>query len=122
MREAKRSGLWRALSLGVLLAHRVTGAQVPEIALRRFERDRAACRLARHFEETLFDAPGSAPAGRSPYNVELLGFRDRMRLLLSLKFLQPNERDRAAFPLPKPLHALYYFVRPLRMLLDRSAR
>jgi len=122
MREARASGLWRALALGVLLAHRVVGVAVPQDVLRRFESDKAACRLAQHIEEHLFDAPGSAPMGSVPYNIQLLGFRDRARLLLSFDFLRPNERDRAIVSLPKPLHALYYLIRPFRILWDRSAR
>jgi len=122
IREARKSGLWRALALGVLLAHRVAGAAVPQAILRRFERDSAACNLAKHVQETLFVEPGGIPEGTVPYNIQLLGFRDRTRLFLSLAFLRPNERDLAAFPLPKPLYPLYYLVRPFRLLFDRSAR
>ncbi len=60
--------------------------------------------------------------GGVPYNVQLLGFRDRARLILSAGFLRPNERDRAAIHLPPGLDVLYYLVRPLRILWERSAR
>jgi Uncharacterised nucleotidyltransferase len=120
--EAKRSGLWRALVLGVLLAHRVAGATVPQAVLRSFESDTTARKLAQLIQDNLFDAPGSPPTGRMPYNVQLLGFEDRLKMVLSPDFLQPNVRDRAAVPLPKSLYALYYLIRPLRILLDRSAR
>lgn len=120
--EAKRSGLCRTLALGALLAHRVVGATVPQAVLRRFESDTTACNLAQHIQENLFDAPGSTPMGRVPYGVQLLDFRDRVGLLLSLDFLRPNERDRAALPLPKSLHVLYYLIRPFRIFWDRSAR
>jgi hypothetical protein len=121
-REARRSGLWRSLALGMLLAHRIADATVPEPALRSFQSDAAASSMAQHFEEVLFDAPGSPPIGREPYNIRLLDFHDRLRLFLSLDFLRPNARDRAAVRLPKSLHALYYLVRPIRLLWDRSAR
>jgi Uncharacterised nucleotidyltransferase len=120
--EAKRSGLWRALVLGILLAHRVAGAAVPPAVLRRFESDTTARRLAQLIQDNLFDAPGSLPTGRMPYNVQLLGFDDRLKMLLSPDFLQPNVRDQAAIPLPKSLYALYYLIRPFRILWDRSAR
>jgi hypothetical protein len=120
--EAKRVGLWRTLALGVLLAHQVAGATVPQTLLRRFESDAVAWSLARHTQETWFDAPGSAPPCRIPYRVQLLGFKDRVRLPLSLDFLRPNERDRMAVDLPPSLEALYYLIRPIRLLLDRSAR
>ena len=51
LREAKRVGLWRCLALGVLLAHRVAGAQVPDEVLRRFEKDRTARKLAEAWRE-----------------------------------------------------------------------
>jgi hypothetical protein len=121
-REAKKSGLRRTLALGVLLAHRVGGASVPPAVLWGFESDRTASNLAQHIQENLFDAPGSTPSGSIPYNIQLLDFRDRLRVLLSLDFLRPNERDRAALPLPKSLHALYYLIRPFRIFGDRSAR
>ena len=120
--EAKKSGLCRTLALGVLLAHRVVGATVPQAVLRRFESDSPACNLAQHIQENLFDAPGSTPMGRVPYSIRLLGFHDRVRWLLSLDFLRPNERDREALSLPKSLHALYYLIRPFRVFWDRSAR
>jgi hypothetical protein len=122
MREAKRSGLHRALALGVLLAHQVAGATVPSAILRRFESDSTARNLAQYVDQNLFEAPGSKPPGRLPYTVQLLGFQDRVKLLLSLHLLRPNERDQAAFPLPKALHPLYYLLRPLRILRDRSPR
>jgi hypothetical protein len=120
--EAKEVGLRRTLALGILLAHRVAGATVPQTILRRFEADTTASSLAQHIQENLFDAPGSTPDGPMPYGLRLLDFHDRVLWLLSLDLLRPNERDRAAFPLPKSLHALYYLVRPIRIFWDRSAR
>lgn len=120
--EAKRSGLWRALALGVLLANRVAGAAVPQPVLCRLESDATAYNLALHIQENMFHSPRSTPKSRVPYSIRLLGFHDRVRLLMSLDVLRPNERDRAVLHLPKPLHALYYLVRLFRILLDRSAR
>ncbi len=122
LREAKRLGLWRCLALGVLLARRVAGAQVPAETLRGFERDRTVRKLADFLEKNLLEAPGSMPGGWVPYNVKILGFRDRAGALLSPTFLQPNARDRAVVKLPKSLEALYYVIRPFRVLLDRSGR
>jgi hypothetical protein len=120
--EAKRVGLWRALALGVLLAYRVCGAAVPAEVVRGFQSDGEVRRLATYFENAVFDKPGEIPSGRLPYNLALLDFQDRVRLLLSAGFLQPNERDRELLRLPKALYPLYYLIRPFRVLLDRSAR
>ena len=120
--EARRQGLGRSLALGVLLAHRVAGAEIPRKVLRSFERDAAATGLATHFEKNLFEMPGAVPAGRVPYSIQLLAWRDRLKIFLSRDFLRPNERDLAALRLPAPLYPLYYLVRPLRIFRDRSAR
>lgn len=120
--EANRVGLWRCLALGVLLAHRVAGAPVPAHVLEDFESNRAVRRLATFFERYMLEDPGMMPAGRVPYNIQILGFRDRASMLLSPTFLRPNSRDRAVVKLPKYLNALYYVVRPFRLLLDRSSR
>ncbi|QNI33521.1 nucleotidyltransferase family protein [Alloacidobacterium dinghuense] len=122
IREAKELGLWRALALGILVAHRVAGASVPQPTLQDFEADAVVCKLARHIQESLFVAPGSTPKGGVPYDIRLLGLRDRARLIGSLDWLRPGHRDIAVFPLPKALYPLYYLIRPFRLLFDRSAR
>lgn len=122
IREAKTLGLWRALALGILVAHRVASAPVPQPTLLDFETDTVACKLASHIQENLFTAPGSTPMGGVPYDIQLLGFRDRARLVGSLEWLRPCDRDIAVLPLPKALYPLYYLIRPFRLLLDRSAR
>ncbi|MGA8088032.1 MAG: nucleotidyltransferase family protein [Terracidiphilus sp.] len=121
-REANRVGLWRCLALGVMLAQRVAGAEVPTAVSRRFDRDRTARKLAEFLDENVVVAPGSMPVGRIPYNIQLLGFRDRAGVILSPEFLRPNEQDRAVVKLPKALESLYYVIRPFRFLIDRSAR
>ncbi len=121
-REARRAGLWRCTALGVLLAKRLTGCEVPEKVLHSFESDRFATGLATHFEHCLFEAPGSLPDGLVPYNVQLFSFWDRTGLFLSGELLRPNERDRAFVALPKWLEGLYYLIRPFRILWDRSPR
>jgi Uncharacterised nucleotidyltransferase len=121
-REAKRVGLWRCLALGVLLAQRVAGAQVPAGVLRRFERDRTARKVAEVLEMNLLEAPGSIPGGAVPYDIRLMGLGDRVQAAFSLKMLLPTARDRAIVKLPKALGALYFVIRPFRLLLDRAGR
>lgn len=121
-REAKRRGLWRAVALGVLLAHRVCGARVQEQVLKSFASDAAAREMAAYFEQNVLDQSGEMPPGRIPYSLRTLDGADRLRWLLRGEFLRPNERDVAAVRLPSVLRPLYFFVRPLRVLFDRSAR
>ncbi|MGA9584538.1 MAG: nucleotidyltransferase family protein [Terracidiphilus sp.] len=121
-REAKRVGLWQCLALGVLLAGRVASARVPPEVRRDFEADRRMRNLTEFLEEHLVEEPGKMPGGWMPYNLQILGFRDRSRVILSPSFLRPGEHDRAIVKLPKILEPLYYVIRPLRILLDRTAR
>jgi hypothetical protein len=121
-REATRLGLWRCLALGVLLARHVAGAQVPPPVLRSFENDRTARKLADFLQKHVVEEPGRMPDGRVPYNVQILGFRERAYVVLSPTFLRPNARDRAVVKLPKALEPLYYVIRPFRVLLDRTGR
>jgi hypothetical protein len=120
--EARKVGLERCLALGVLLAHRVAGADVPAQVLRRFGSDRSVKNLTDFLEQSVLEEPGRMPAGRIPYNVRILGQRDRAAIMLSPGFLRPGARDRALVKLPKALDPLYYLIRPLRILLDRSGR
>jgi hypothetical protein len=120
--EAKRVGLWRCLALGVLLARGVAGARVPTEVLRGFEADQRVRNLAQFLADHIFDEPGKMPGGWMPYNLQILGFRDRSRVIFSPAFLKPGARDRAVVKLPKALESLYYIIRPLRILLDRTAR
>ncbi len=120
--EAKRLGLRRAVGLGVLLSERVLKASIPAFVLGQFEGDKATRRLADHFAINLIENPGMGPSGRIPHGFQLLDFQDRLKLLLSLDFLRPNERDRAVVDLPQWLCPLYYLLRPIRLMWDRSAR
>jgi len=122
LREANRVGLERCLALGVLLARRGADANVPADVLRRLEADRDMNKLSDFLAGNVLQNPGAMPEGRMPYHIRILGSRDRRRSVLSLSFLRPNERDRAAIRLPRFLSPLYYVIRPFRMLLDRTAR
>lgn len=120
--DADAAGLYRCLALGVLLAVRVTGVAIPDHIQHRFKRDRTARIFSRQFDETLFRDPGKLRGGLLPYNVALLSWRDRLALALSFRFLHPRERDYTFVALPRPLHFLYYLIRPLRLIADRTAR
>jgi hypothetical protein len=121
-REARRRGLWRALALGVLLAHDICGVNVPEKTLERFASDRAAREMAGSFQRMILKEPGQLPPGPMPYSLRILDLGDRIRWLARMGFLRPNERDLAVVRLPNVLYPLYFLVRPFRVLFDRSAR
>jgi hypothetical protein len=122
LREARSWGLWRCLGLGVMLSQRVAGAKPPAEVMRTFEADRTIYRLAQFLAEQAGERHPKLPDSRMPYNLQLLGFQDRARALLSPSFLKPRERDREFVKLPKGLEPLYYLVRPIRLLVDRTGR
>jgi hypothetical protein len=121
-REAKRVGLWRCLALGVLLAQRVSGAKVPAEVLRSFEKDRTARKLVEFLEKNVLEESGRMPVGRVPYDIQLMGLRDRIGTVISPTMLRPTARDRALVKLPRAFGALYYVIRPFRLLFDRTGR
>lgn len=120
--QSKRLGLTRSVGLGILLAEKMFQAKVPHWVLGQFEADNTIRKLAHHFSENVLQNPGLTPEGRVPYGTQLLDFEDRLRMFLSWNFLQPGEKDRQMFGLPGWLHPLYYLLRPLRLLWDRSPR
>jgi hypothetical protein len=120
--EAERKGVLRTLALGVLLAQRICRVALPERTLRRFRSDRTARLLAAYFEHALFETPGNLPPGSTPYSIRILDRKDRLKWMLKMEFLRPNERDRAFVRLPHWLWPVYFLVRPLRILFDRSPR
>ena len=121
-KEAKRVGLWRCLALGTLLAQSIAGAEVPAVVQENFKKDRTARRLAEFLQEQMLEEIPQMPIGRVPYNLQLLSFRDRARALLTPSIFRPNEWDRAFIKLPRTLEPLYYVIRPIRLLVDRSGR
>ncbi len=120
--ESKRLGLKRSLGLGVLISERMLQTKVPRIVLDQFESDKTTRKLAEHFVENLLKEPGVGPRGRIPLKIKLLDFQDRSRLFLSPHFFRPNDRDLNVLGLPEWLRPFYYLLRPIRLLLDRSAR
>jgi len=121
-REAKRVGLQRCLSLGVLLAVRGAHASVPQPVIQKLQNDQGMSKLSEFLDRNVMQNPGAMPEGRLPYFLQILGFRDRLLSILSLSILRPNDRDRAAIKLPPFLEPLYYVIRPFRVLLDRTGR
>ena len=106
----------------MLLAHRVTGIEVPRFVLAKFGRERTVRSLSDFLQRHVVTEPGSVPDGAVPYEFRILAFRERAAALLSPDFFRPNERDRAVLHLPKAFEPFYYLIRPFRILFDRNAR
>ena len=115
---ARRTGNERALLLGLLLAHKLLDAPVPEAYLQRARASRVIMRLADEVQ-------GALDATELPKFISLdfllfhMRAKERLwhRLKLLLHFtMVPGEEDWTVAPLPRALSFLYTILRPLRLL------
>jgi hypothetical protein len=89
--------------------------------------DRTAIVLAARASTQLFAEPGDrwGLQGGIACQLEIRErFRDRAKILLRyfLHKLKPSERDRWFLPMPKFLSLAYYFIRPVRLVLQKMGR
>jgi hypothetical protein len=133
---ARTLGCRRAVALGLLLAHDLLGAPLPEGVLHEIEQDAQLPRLATWVRQRLFREVHVSFADdrqRCLFNLSLewerrlyyLKLTERLRdriwnilLLLSAPFsliLKPSPTDRSMIALPKPLTFLYALARPFRI-------
>lgn len=93
LRHADHAGLERPLALGLLLAHRVCGASLPESILGRVKSDPVASTLAADVTTKFFSSSAS-PVRMILYDAGLVGFRNLCRYFFSFDFLRSHERAR----------------------------
>ena len=127
LQEADDLGLKRVLGTGVLLAQCLLGAVVPTKLARDLKIDRTVKALAAQVCTQLFAEPGErwGLQGGIACQLEIRErLRDRTKILLRYfsDKLKPSERDRGFLPMPKFLSVAYYFVRPVRIALERIGR
>jgi len=113
---------WRALALGLLLAHDLLAAPVPQALLLAANADPAVTKLAAEVKDRL-----DRLAGRPKSVTENLSFHWRLgdNLWRSMRFVAatvilPTEADADAMPLPSFLFPAYYVLRPLRLLAKHA--
>jgi Uncharacterised nucleotidyltransferase len=124
-REAKELGIQRLVGVGVLLAENPLGATLPDGLMRYLKIDRMSRELAADCRKRLLEPPDEKWNEEAEYEF-LLNARERLRDRLGMfvwdrlvpKFT-PDERDRAFASIPDSLSALYYLVRPIRMIGDK---
>ena len=117
-RRGRELGGERMLLLGLLLARRLLGAEIPPPLARRLERDRALDALARQVIPQLFQSPQESPGlfwGAWFHLRARERWRDRLRYCLGVASITTAE-DWALFPLPASLSFVYSLVRPFRLL------
>ncbi len=126
-RRAARLGVERRVLVTLLLLRDLLAVEIPPGWARRLAADPAAPRLAAELVGRIVPRP-QEPLDLWQHNrlqLRLMErFRDRahfVRCAFSGK-LRPTARDRAWLPLPRPLHCLYAFSRPVRLLREYGFR
>jgi hypothetical protein len=125
LREAADLGLRRILAIGVLLAEDPLGVVAPARLTNGLKIDQSTRDLAKECRQALLEEPH--PHWREDADYKFLlrireRLRDRATIYLKNRLLPritPDERDRQLVPIPGPLSALYYFVRPMRMVWEK---
>ena len=116
-KRASSLGARRMVRIGILLAHRLLGAPVPDEVLKQAQEDATALRLARNVEQSLFAQEISPPSDMHSHRFFLQARerpRDKFIYCTHLAFM-PTEEDHAVFPLPSFLYPLYYPLHAVRV-------
>lgn len=118
VRRARASGSERMLFLGLRLAVELFHAEIPEEVNKAVQSDAAVSLLAADVVRELFTVPPK-PSGLSGYFLFQLKARRRVRDKINyLRFaITPTEEDLVRLKLPPALTFIYYFVRPVRMMV-----
>ncbi|HYN80743.1 MAG TPA: nucleotidyltransferase family protein [Gemmatimonadaceae bacterium] len=118
---ADSTGSERILLLGLRLADDLLGAASPEQVITRARTSRHVTRLANTVSERLFEP--AATDVEADRDKSLLQLRSRDRLWHKLWLAAtPNESDWEVMRLPGSLSALYYVIRPFRLLRKYGRR
>ncbi len=116
--RAERYGAGRIVRLGLALAQDLLEAPLPETVAAPVRADAAAASLARQVGRQLFEESRGMQGllQRFWFRVRLHGrLGGGVRYAARLTF-SPTDEDWEAVPLPRPLHFLYYLVRPARLV------
>ena len=116
--RARSTGNERMLFLGLRLASDLLGAPLPKIVEAALNADASVAILARDVVRDLF-TPELTRTGMSEYFRFQLRARRRLRDKFNyLRFtFMPNEEDLVRLKLPPALSFIYYFVRPVRLVV-----
>ena len=122
VREANSLGIRRMLAMGVLLSEDPLGAVAPPSLLRGLKIDRVARELAEQCRKQLLEEPDDRWRLHADIRF-MLKVRERRYDELRVLFrdwlwpeTMPDEDDRRFLSIPGPLSALYYVVRPMRLV------
>ncbi|AUG47145.1 hypothetical protein BVU17_06245 [Haloarcula taiwanensis] len=119
--RARETGVERNLLLGAALAHSVFGYSLPAPILDRLRTDSRVSELVEDVVESLAAGTPEAPTKFEAARFYLTASDSMTALvpfLLLYSPLHPTYSEYQFYPLPGPLHPLYYVIWPLRLLLE----
>jgi hypothetical protein len=129
--RARSLGNERSLILALYLAKELVGASLPIEIVRKLEADGTMKRFAGQVAESFSrdDASFSEMSHWHHYHLEMKeGWREKLRVQFHYLYryahlaVVPNRNDKAAIWLPETFHFIYFFVRPVRLLIGFGQR
>jgi hypothetical protein len=114
--QAADLGCCRMLFVGVLLAHQLLGAIIPEDILHSACQDTVAVRLVQEVSGRLSRGADLSESEEKRFTFQV---RERLRdrvLYLSHLLMTPTQEDWGWIPLPQRLTPLYRLLRPARLM------
>jgi hypothetical protein len=122
--EASSLGGRRLLLLGLYLAYDLLGTALPAQLISMAQDDGVTVKLAHEVERRMFSNPGVRTGVFQEWIVPARAIesaRQRFRYLAG-RALSPTVDDWNLVRLPRPLFALYYLLRPLRLAFAQGPR
>lgn len=122
---AKKSNSERMLLTGLRLAHQLLNAPLPEAIKARIQTDTNVVKLTQEVVDHLFLAANRNKLVQNPRSFHLRmreRFIDRLPYFFHLAqlWIKPSQKDFEIVRLPAPLHFLYLFIKPFRLLIYRE--
>ncbi len=121
--EARQTDTTRMVVLALLLASELLGISIPPGAVEYTSNDSGARELVGTIRRRLHDEIFTPAAVMESASFSRRAFErtgHRVRFLIGV-FLEPTEAEYEVLKLPLPLHWLYYFFRPLRLVAKYGA-
>lgn len=116
--RAERAHGTRMLALGLRLAERVSGINIPS----SIDTDRSAAKMADEVLALIFTVSGPASSTETNlYNLKIMDRKSDALISALRAIFVPTLTDWDALSLPPSLHSLYYAYRPLRLAKVYSA-
>lgn len=117
--QARQIGLFRQVSLGLLLAKQLVDLALPYKIMQIIEKDSQIQALVSQVKENMFvEAPASTQIESYIFYLRTRErWQDRLLYLIDIIFL-PKTPDWLAISLPESLFFLYFLIRPIRLLYN----